>query len=337
MANVYGVDLGTCNLKVFNKHTNKIIKEKNTISIINKNQLYAYGDNAYAMYEKAPDTIQVSFPVMGGVIADYNNLQVMIQELLEKSNRGHVRGSEFIVAVPTDITEVEKKAFFDLFFKSKMKPRSVLLCDKPITDAVGLGLDVNEPTGIMVVDMGADTTEISVISLGGLVLSDLLHFGGNRLDESIISYIKKSFNLVIGQKTAMQLKEEIGSALPGREDELTVVGLDVVSGLPIEVKIDAGIVYDAMKDSLSSICNSIKMILEKTPPELSRDIIHSGIYLTGGGSRVNGLDKLFTDITNIAVNTCEDPDETVVKGLSLVVTNEKYKHLAYSLRSRIFR
>ncbi len=337
MANVYGVDLGTCNLKIFNKHTNKIIKEKNTISIVNKNQLYAYGDSAYAMYEKAPDAIQVSFPVVSGVIADYNNLQVMIQELLEKSNRGHVRGSEFIVAVPTDITEVEKKAFFDLFFRSKMKPRSVLLCDKPIADAVGLGLDVNEPTGIMVVDMGADTTEISVISLGGLVLSDLLHFGGNRLDESIISYIKKSFNLVIGQKTAMQLKEEIGSALPDRDDELTVVGLDVVSGLPIEVKIDAGIVYEAMKDSLSSICNSIKMILEKTPPELSRDIIHSGIYLTGGGSRVAGLDKLFTDITNIAVNTCEEPDETVVKGLSLIVTNDKYKHLAYSLRSKIFR
>jgi len=337
MANVYGVDLGTCNLKIYNKHTNKIIKEKNTISIINKNQLYAYGDNAYAMYEKAPDTIQVSFPVVGGVIADYNNIQTMIQELLEKTSKGHVRGSEFIVAVPTDITEVEKKAFFDLFFKSKMKPKSVLLCDKPIADAVGLGLDVNQPTGIMVVDMGADTTEISVISLGGLVLSDLLHFGGNRLDESIISYIKKSFNLVIGQKTAMQLKEEIGSALPDMDRELTVVGLDVVSGLPIEVRIDSSIVYEAMKDSLASICNSIKMILEKTPPELSKDIIHSGIYLTGGGSKVANLDKLFTDITNISVNTCEDPDETVVRGLSLVVTNDKFKHLAYSMRTRIFR
>ncbi|MCD8149487.1 MAG: rod shape-determining protein [Clostridiales bacterium] len=337
MANVYGVDLGTCNLKIYNKHTNKIIKEKNTIAIINKNQLYAYGDNAYAMYEKAPDSIQVSFPVVNGVIADYNNVEIMIQELLEKTSKGHVRGSEFIVAVPTDITEVEKKAFFDLFFKSKMKPKSVLLCDKPIADAVGLGLDVNQPTGIMVVDMGADTTEISVISLGGLVLSDLLHFGGNRLDESIISYIKKSFNLVIGQKTAMQLKEEIGSASPDMERELTIVGLDVVSGLPIEVRIDSSIVYEAMKDSLASICNSIKMILEKTPPELARDIIHSGIYLTGGGSKVANLDKLFTDITNISVNTCEDPDETVVRGLSLVVTNDKFKHLAYSMRTRIFR
>lgn len=337
MANIYGVDLGTCNLKIFNKHTNKITKQKNTISVINKNQLYAYGDNAYAMYEKAPETIQVSFPIVGGVIADYNNMQIMIQEILEKSSKGHVKGSEFIVAVPTDITEVEKKAFYDLFYKSKMKPKSVLLCDKPIADAVGIGLDVNEPTGVMIVDIGADTTEISVISLGGLVLSDLLHFGGNRLDESIISYIKKTYNLVIGQKTAMQLKENIGSALPGKSGSYTIVGLDVVSGLPIEMDIDASIVYEAMKDNLSSICNAIKMILEKTPPELARDIIHSGIYLTGGGSKVADMDKLFTEITNIAVNTFDEPDETVVKGLSLVVTNDKFKHLAYSMRTRIFR
>ena len=337
MANIYGIDLGTCNLKVFSKHSNKIIKEKNTIAIINKNQLYAYGDEAYAMYEKAPEAIQVSFPITGGVIADYNNMQTMVQELLDKNVKGHVKGSEFIVAVPTDITEVEKKAFYDLFYKSRMKPKTVLLCDKPIADAVGLGLDVNEPTGIMVVDIGADTTEISVISLGGLVLSYLLHFGGNKLDESIITYIKKNFNLVIGQKTAMQLKEHIGSAYPKEEGSFTVVGLDVVSGLPIEMEIGADVVYNAMKSDLNAICNAIKMILEKTTPELARDIIRSGIYLTGGGSKIVDLDKLFTEITNITVNTCEDPDESVVRGLSLVVTNEKFKRLAYSMRTRIFK
>ncbi len=337
MANIYGVDLGTCNLKLYTRHSNKIVKEKNTIAILHKNQLYAYGDQAYAMYEKTPDTIEVSFPICGGVIADYNNMQVVIQELLEKVARGHIRGSEFIVAVPTDITEVEKKAFYDLFYKSKMRPKNVLLCDKPIADAVGLGLDVNEPTGIMVVDIGADTTEISVISLGGLVLSDLLHFGGNRLDEAIISHIKKTYNLTIGQKTAMQLKEEIGSALPDRTGAISIVGLDVVSGLPIEISIDASVVYEAMKDALSSICNAVKMILEKTPPELSKDIIRAGIYLTGGSSKIDGMDKLFTSITNIAVNTCENPDETVVRGLSLVVSADKYRHLAYSMRTRIFR
>ena len=188
--NIYCIDLGTCNIKVFCKSTGKILNEKNTIAIVNKNQLYAYGDAAYAMYEKAPETIHVTFPIMNGVIADFNNVQNMIFDFLESRAKGKIHGAEFIVAVPTDITEVEKKAFFDLFYKSKAKPRNVLLCEKPIADAVGLGLDVNEPTGIMIVDIGADTTEISVISLGGLVLSDLLHFGGNRIDESIISHIR---------------------------------------------------------------------------------------------------------------------------------------------------
>ncbi len=337
MANSYGIDLGTGNLKIYNKNAGKIVIEKNTIALVNRDEIYAYGDEAYSMYEKAPDAIRVTFPVSGGVIADYNNMQIMIQDILERSSHSHVRGSDFVVAVPTDITEVEKKAFFDLFYKSRMKPKNVLLCDKPIADGIGLGLDVNEPTGVMVVDIGADTTEISVISLGGLVLSDLLHFGGNRLDESIISHVKKKFNLVIGRKTACQLKEEIGSALPDINGTLAVVGLDVVSGLPVEIKIDASVVYEAMKDNLSSICSAIKMILEKTPPEVSKDIIHSGIYLTGGGSKVKRLDRLFTDITNISVNTCEFPEETVVRGLSLVVKSDRYRHLAYSLRARVFR
>ncbi len=337
MPNTYGIDLGTRNLKIYSRHTGKIIIEKNTIAIADKTILYAYGDKAYAMYEKAPAAIQVSFPVSGGVIADYNNMQNMIEEFLGRISRGHYKGSEFIVAVPTDITEVEKKAFFDLFYKSKMKPKNVLLCDKPIADGIGLGLDVNEPTGAMIVDIGADTTEISVVSLGGLVLSDLLHFGGNRLDEAIISHVKKKFNLMIGQKTACQLKEEIGSALPDINTGLEVVGLDVVSGLPIEMKVDASVVYEAMKDSLASICNAIKMILERTPPEVSKDIIHSGIYLTGGGSKVKGLDKLFQEITNISVNTSENPEETVARGLSLVITSDRFRPLAYSVRPRVFR
>lgn len=331
--NVYGIDLGTCNFKVFCKSTGKILKEKNTIAIINKNQIYAYGDAAYAMYEKAPESINVSFPVVTGVIADFNFLQTMIFDYLESHMKGKIKGAEFIVAVPTDITDVEKRAFFELFYKNKVKPKNVLLCEKPIADAVGLGLDVNEPTGVMIVDMGADTTEISVISLGGLVLSDLMHFGGNRLDESIISYIRKEYNLVIGQKTAKALKENLGSGLSGRTESMVIVGRDVVSGLPIEMEVTAEVVYEATKANLESICNSIKMILEKTPPELAKDIIHSGIYITGGGSQINHLDQLFEQITNIKVNTCDDPEESAVRGLVKIVSDSKYKRLPFSMKN----
>lgn len=337
MSNTFGIDLGTSNIKVFCKGTGKVLNEKNTIAVVNKNQMYAYGDAAYAMYEKAPDNIQVSFPVINGVIADYANMQTMIFEFLEKHARGKVKGAEFVVAVPTDITEVEKKAFFDIFAKSKAKPKSVVLCEKPLADAVGLGLDINEPTGVMVVDIGADTTEISVISLGGLVLSDLLHFGGNRIDESIISYLKRTYSLVIGKKTAKALKENLGYGLPGEEDSMVIVGRDLVSGLPVEREISTKTVYEAIKDNLNSICNSIKIILEKTPPELAKDIIHSGIYITGGSSKIHKIDDLFTKITGIKVNCCENPEETVVYGLNKVVSDDKFKHLTFSMRTKIYK
>ncbi len=337
-SNIYGIDLGTCNLKIFCKSTGEVINEKNTIAIVNKNQLYAFGDDAYAMYEKAPESIQVSFPVVSGVIADYNNMQTMICELLEKYMKSHIKGAEFIVAVPTDITEVEKKAFFDLFYKSRFKPKSVLLCEKPIADAVGLDLEVNAPTGYMIVNIGADTTEISVISLGGLVLSELLHFGGKRLDESIMSHLRRNYSLVIGEKTASFLKETVGCALPeGEEKAAVIVGRDVVSGLPVEMEITTSIVYEAIKENLNSICSSIKLILEKTPPELARDIIKSGIYLTGGASQISQLNELFTQITNIQVNICDYPEETAVRGLNKIMSDEKYRKLAFSMKTIIFR
>ena len=336
-SNVYGIDLGTCNMKIYCKATNKILNEKDTIALVNKNQIYAYGDAAYAMYEKAPESINVIFPVCSGVIADFDILQNMLQAFLEKNVKGKFHGAEFIVAVPTDITDVEKRAFFDMFYKSKLKPKTVLLCEKPIADAVGLGLDVNEPTGIMVVDLGADTTEISVISLGGLVLSELLHFGGNKIDESIITYVKRKYNLVIGQKTAQSLKETLGSGSPGNKETMVIVGRDIVSGLPIEMEITGEVVYEAIKDNLNTICNAIKMILEKTPPELAKDIIRSGIYITGGGSQIHDLDSLFKEITGIKINTCEEPEECVVRGLVKIVSDNKFKHLAFSMRNKILK
>ena len=257
----------------------------------------------------------------------------MIREFILRVTGKRLLKPRIIICVPSFITDVEKRAFFELFYKSKFRPKNVMLCEKPLADAVGLGIDVNQPTGVMVVDMGADTIEISVISLGGLVLSDLMHFGSNRLDESIISYIRREFNLVIGKKTAKALKEELGSGLPGRQETMTVVGLDVVSGLPVEREITAEVVYEAIKANLESICSSIKLILEKTPPELARDIIYAGIYITGGGSKIKDLDQLFTQITNIKVNTCENPEESAVRGLSKIATDSKYKRIPFSMKN----
>ena len=329
--NIYGIDFGTCNFKVFSKASGKFVTEKNTIALINKNQMYAYGDEAYAMYEKAPESINVVFPLASGVIADYNFLQTMIFEFIEKRMKGKTKNAEFLVAVPTDITDVEKRAFFELFYKSKSRPKNVMLCEKPLADAVGLGLDVNEPTGVMIVDMGADTIEISVISLGGLVLSDLMHFGSNRLDESIISYIRREFNLVIGKKTAMALKEQLGSGLPGRNETMVVVGLDVVSGLPVEREIPTKMVDESLEEHFNTIIDNVKVILERTPPELAADIYRHGIYLTGGASQVNHLAERLATGTGLHVNVAENPLTSVAMGLAKIIKDDNYKSVAYAI------
>ena len=332
----YGIDMGTGNLKIFSSADSSITNEKNTIAIVNKDQMYAYGDEAYMMFEKAPETITVSFPIVNGVIADFDNMQTMLLELLESKLGARLKNSDIVIAVPTDITEVEKKAFYDMFAKAENKSKSIMLCEKPLADALGMGLDITLPTGVMVVDMGADTTEISVISLGGLVLSNLLPTGGNKLDESIVTYLKRRFNLLIGRKTAMSLKEGIGAAMAGLGESMAVVGRDVVSGLPIEMNIESDVVYESIKDDIENVSQSIRMLLERVPPELAKDIVASGIYLTGGSSKIRGFSDYITRITNIRVNVCDDGQESVARGLGRVLLDDKFRRFGYSMKSRIF-
>ena len=341
MTNGYGIDMGTGNLKIYSRASDTVTLQKNTIAIVEGNQMYAYGDEAYEMYEKAPENIDVSFPIVGGVIADFDNMQTMLLEALKDKVDARLKGSDIVIAVPTDITEVEKKAFYDMFAKTRIKAKSIRLCEKPLADALGLGLDITEPTGVMVVDMGADTTEISVISLGGLVLSELLPYGGNKLDDAIVTYMKRVKNLVIGRKTAKDLKEEIGRAVKNEEEtpqKISIVGRDVVSGLPRpKWTSTSDIIYQSIKDDLaSSVGSNIRMILEKVPPELAKDIVHSGIYVTGGSSQISGLVELFESMTNISMNIAEDGEQTVARGLGKVLSEDRFDRFGYTMKSRIF-
>lgn len=340
MTNGYGIDMGTGNLKIYSRASDTVTLQKNTIAIVEGNQMYAYGDEAYSMYEKAPENIEVSFPIVGGVIADFDNMQTMLLEVLAKNIDAKLKGSDIVIAVPTDITEVEKKAFYDMFAKTRIKAKSIRLCEKPLADALGLGIDITEPTGVMVVDMGCDTTEISVISLGGLVLSELLPYGGNNLDDSIVTYMKRRYNLVIGRKTAKMLKEKIGRAVEAEEgatpENITIVGRDIVSGLPIEMEISDEIIYQSIKDDLANIGSSIRIILEKVPPELAKDIVHSGIYITGGSSQIVGLGDLFKSMTNIDMIVSDEGEKTVALGLGKVLSEDRFDRFGYTMKSRIF-
>jgi len=335
-ANVFGIDLGTSNIKIYNYHENSILDEKNIIAVEGKH-VHAMGDSAFEMYEKAPENINICFPVVNGVIADIENMQVLFRGMLERSGGRFFRNSKYIMAVPTDITEVEKRAFYDLVHMSNVREKKIMYVEKPIADAVGLGLDVNSARGIMIVDIGADTTEISVISLGGIVLSKLLQIGGNHLDCAIQTSIKKKENLLIGKKTAEFLKKELTSLEDGMEKKTKVYGRDIVTGLPMEEEVTSSLVLDAIIESMYTIVDAAKMILERTPPELSSDIIENGIYLTGGSSNILEFAKIMAKETELDANICKLPQECVTRGIARIIEDKSLAGLTGEINEKIYR
>ena len=333
-----GIDFGTRSIKFYKNGEGIILHEKSVIAIYNKSHTFAVGNEAYEMYEKAPDNIVVSYPVKFGVIADIENMQTLLEKFTEKQSESKklTGPSEFYIAVPTDITEVEKRAFYEIVVDAKVKAKNVYIVDKPVADAIGAGIDVTAAKGVMVVNIGADTTEISVLSLGGIVLSKSVKIGGNKLDDSIITTVRKYYNLVIGSKTAENLKKQLGSAVQVDESFAKGFGRNIVSGLPVCVDISSDIIYNAIVDPLHSIMDSIKVILERTPPELAADIINMGIYVTGGTSNISNLERFIKEETNLNVNIVENPSESVVRGLMGVVNNPQFRHLAYTPQEKIY-
>ncbi len=333
-SNVFGIDLGTSNIKIYNHDEEVILNEKNIIAIQNKNTLFAVGDSAFEMYEKAPANINVSYPMNNGVIADIKNMQLILKHMLEKVSKQALRNSDYYIAVPTDITEVEKRAFYDLVENANVKAKRVFITEKAIADAIGVGIDVTSSNGIMIVNIGADTTEISIVSLGGIVVSRLIKIGGNKFDEAIINYIKRNFNFIIGDKTAENIKKELANALAPDESSAGVYGRDIVTGLPSELSITSEVIYSAIAEPLHSIIDAVKVILERPPPELGADIIRAGIYITGGSSNIKDLDKMFSKETGLKVNKCDKPAESVARGLGAMIKEPAYRKLAYSTKNK---
>ena len=336
-AKVFGIDFGTSTIKIYKKNEGVIFDEKNIIALCNGN-VVAIGDDAFEMYGKAPDNFFVTFPVRNGVIADIANMLALLNRAFKtiSEKNGKITGAEFIVAAPTAVTEVEKRAFFDLVQSSVAKPKKVRIVEKPVANAIGAGLDVMDAAGTMVVDIGADTTEISIMSLGGIVSSNLIAVGGNKLDESIISCVKKKYGLVIGNKTAETIKKELACAMKPEGGSIRVYGRDVMTGLPIETEVSAEFVYEAIADHLHSIVDSVRILLEKTPPEIASDILDSGIFLTGGSANIKDLDKLFAKETELSINVCPDPANTVVNGLGKILEDSKYDSLAFTLKQTTY-
>ncbi len=336
---MFGIDLGTSKIKIYKKGEGMVLDEKNVIAIANKKDLIAAGDEAYEMCEKAPKNISVSYPVKLGVIAEIAHMQLLLNHFFETlvgKKSAFSAASDFLIAVPADITEVEKKSFHDLIVNSNVKSKTIGMVEKPLATALGMGLDIYNAHGILTVDIGADTTEISILSLGGIVLSKLLPLGGNRIDEAIKSFVKKRYNLVIGDKTAEYIKINLVSAYTDKKESLFACGRNVVTGLPCEMEIFSEEVNGAIKEHLYTIIDSVKMILERTPPEISADIFRAGLYLTGGGSKMRDLDKLFNHEVFLKVNLAEDPENTVAVGLGSLIENTGANKLSASVIQTAF-
>lgn len=302
--------------------------EKNMIAIENKNTLFAYGNSAFEMYEKAPGNIHISYPLSNGVIADIKNMETLIKYFINDLSRGNVKPAEYYIAVPTDVTAVEKRAFYDLVKDANVKAKKVMVVEKAVADGLGLDIDVKNSQGVLVVNVGYDTTEISILSLGGIVLSKLIKVGGQKFDDAIRAVVRREFSLIIGGKTAENVKISLRD-LEKEGKAAVVYGRDIVTGLPVEREIPTALVDSCLIEHFNTIIDNVKVILERTPPELAADIYRHGVYLTGGSSQVNHLAELLSNGTGLKVQLADNPLGSVALGLAKIIKDDNYKSVAY--------
>ena len=331
-----GIDLGTANILVTIKGKGIVLREPSMISVNAKTGgIIATGFEAKEMLGRTPKEINAIKPLKDGVIADFTATKLLLKNLLERvCKRYNAVRPRVLVGVPSGITEVEERAVEEAIMRAGA--REVYLIEEPMAAAIGAGIEIEEPSGNIIVDIGGGTTEVAVISLGGIVISNSIRVAGDELDEDIINYIKKELNLAIGEATAEQIKKEIGCAMPLMSQmTMEIKGRDLNDGLPRTEVITSNQVEKAMKESIDKIVEVVKNTLEKTPPELASDIMEKGIVLSGGGALIQNLDKLISSETGMPVYVIEEPLDCVVKGTEKTLQDlEKLKTILLNSRKR---
>ena len=331
-----GIDLGTANILVTLKGKGIILKEPSVVAIDRKTgTILATGHEAKEMLGRTPENIKAVRPMQDGVIADFTATQLMLKNIMLKIRQKYNVGKpRVVVGVPSGITEVEERAVEEAIMQAGAK--EVYLIEEPMAAAIGANIDVAEPSGNIIVDIGGGTTEVAVISLGGIVESNSLRIAGDELDEDIVNFVRRELNLAIGNTTAEQIKIEIGSAMPlMTEMSMEITGRELTTGLPETATITSSQVELAMRDSISKIVDIVKQTLEKTPPELASDIMEKGIILAGGGSLIRNIDKLLSIKTEMPVYIAEDALDCVVKGTGKTIEDlENLKTALINARKR---
>lgn len=315
-----GIDLGTATVLVYAKGKGVILKEPSVVAINkNNNKVLAVGEEARKMIGRTPGNIVAVRPLRDGVISDYDITEKMIKAFIKKAcGKSKMTTPKVMVCVPSQATEVEKRAVMDAARNSGAK--RVHLIEEPLAAAIGSGLDITKPNGSMVVDIGGGTTDIAVISLGGVVVRSSIKVAGDKFDEAIIKYVRTKYKIMIGEKTAEDLKLAVGSAFKGSRNLITTMkGRNLITGLPDQLEINTEEIREALLESVTLIVESVKSVLERTPPELAADIIEKGIVMTGGGSLLDGLDKLIESKTGVEVRVADNSVEAVAEGIGQVL------------------
>ncbi len=327
-----GIDLGTANILVFLPQKGVVVNEPSVIAVsIDDNKILAVGNEAKEMLGKTPESIRASRPVKDGVIADYKVTEAMMRYFINKVS-GKVRffKPEVIVSVPAGITSTERRAVIDATMQAGAKAAYVV--KEPILAAIGAGIPINTPFGNMIIDIGGGTSEVAVISLGGVVSFSSVRVGGDKLDKAISEFVRKKHGIIIGDRNAEEIKIKIGSAIVSEEDNfMEVRGRDLVSGLPKTIKISSNEITEAIQDELQEIIKAVKNVLQNTPPELSSDVIDRGMVLSGGGALLKNLDKLLSQVTGVPCYVADDPLLCVAKGTGKVLDDlDLYKRSVIS-------
>ncbi|WP_315116575.1 rod shape-determining protein [uncultured Clostridium sp.] len=315
-----GIDLGTATVLVFSKGKGVVLQDPSVVAIDkSKNKVLAVGEEARQMIGRTPGNIVAIRPLKDGVISDYDLTEKMLKYFIRKvCGKGKIVSPRVVVCIPSEATEVEKRAVIDAAKNAGAK--KVFLIEEPLAAAIGAGLDITKASGSMVIDIGGGTTDIAVISLGGIVVRSSIKIAGDKFDESIIRYIRKKHKLMIGERTAEDLKINIGSAY-ARDEEVTmeIRGRDLVTGLPKNIMVSSEEMREALNEPVTAIAECTHSVLEKTPPELASDIADKGIVMTGGGALLNGLDKLIQDVTKVPVRVAEEAVSCVALGTGKVL------------------
>ncbi|SDD82680.1 rod shape-determining protein [Sporomusa acidovorans] len=310
-----GVDLGTANVLVYIKGKGIVLREPSVVAIDrDSNRILAIGEEARRMLGRTPGNIIAIRPLREGVIADYDTTESMLRHFIQKvAGKNIFFKPRIMVCIPSGVTTVEKRAVLEAAMQAGA--RKTYLIEEPLAAALGAGLEISEPCGAMVVDIGGGTTDVAVLSLGGIVVSESLRIGGDKFDEALIRHVKKEYNILIGERTAEEIKVAIATAYPnGRNETMEIRGRDLVSGLPKTIRMSSSETREALSEPVLLIVECVKSVLEKTPPELAADIVDRGIVMTGGGSLIHGLDKLINQETGIPTYLAEDPLSCVALG-----------------------